>query len=286
MSIFNRFLVISGILCLISAGKIFAQSAPYSWLTNDYQPSQSIAERITPPEGYQRIEVKSNSFAHWLRHLPLLEGKPQILDYAGNPIARQHAHAAVIDIDVGKLDLQQCADTVMRLRAEYLYSRKNYNAIHFNFTSGDNCLYTKWANGCRPVVTSRIESWKCRYSKDFSHPPFRKYLNMVFNYAGSASLEGELKAVTSLDQMQIGDVFIQGGHPGHAVIVVDIAKHHQTGKRVFLVAQSYMPAQSVHVLRNFHDEKLDPWYALDFEELQLPVWRPFKSSDLKRFEKE
>jgi len=39
-------------------------------------------------------------------------------------------HEAVIDRDPGNRNIQQCADAVIRLRAEYLYSRKAYEAIH------------------------------------------------------------------------------------------------------------------------------------------------------------
>jgi hypothetical protein len=40
-----------------------------------------------------------------------------VLLYNGAPKFRQDVHAAVIDIDVGTRDLQQCADATMRLRA-------------------------------------------------------------------------------------------------------------------------------------------------------------------------
>jgi hypothetical protein len=81
--------------------------------------------------------------------------------------------------------------------------------------------------------------------------------------------------------MQIGDVFIQAGHPGHTVLVVDLAECE--GDKVFLLAQSYMPAQEVHVLRNPQDPELSPWYDLDFEdELQTPEWT-FPPGALKRF---
>ena len=66
--------------------------------------------------------------------------------------------------------------------------------------------------------------------------------------------------------MRIGDFFIQGGFPGHAVIIVDMAEaiEPKTGggrRKYFLLAQSYMPAQDMHVLRNPAGES--PWYAFD-----------------------
>ena len=48
--------------------------------------------------------------------------------------------------------------------------------------------------------------------------------------------------------LQPGDVFIKGGSPGHAVIVVDVAIYPQTGKKVFLLAQSYLLAHQIQIL--------------------------------------
>ena len=105
---------------------------------------------------------------------------------------------------------------------------------------------------------------------------------MVFAYAGTLSLAKELNTV-SVGEMKIGDVFIQGGSPGHAVIVVDMAENITTGKKVFMLAQSYMPAQDIHVLKNPDNRKISPWYGVDFgEELNTPEWKFFKK-DLKRF---
>ena len=89
-------------------------------------------------------------------------------------------------------------------------------------------------------------------------------MNTVFRYAGSASLSKELHPVADVNDMRIGDVFIRGGFPGHAAIVVDMAANRQTGKKVFLLAQSYMPAQDIHVLKNPANRALDPWYQVDF----------------------
>ena len=78
-------------------------------------------------------------------------------------------------------------------------------------------------------------------------PLFRRYLDMVFNYAGTLSLSKELIALP-YKNLQPGDVLIQGGSPGHAVVVMDVAVNRD-GKKLYLLAQSYMPAQEIHVLK-------------------------------------
>jgi len=102
-------------------------------------------------------------------------------------------------------------------------------------------------------------------------------------YAGTHSLSKELKSVP-LENIQIGDVFIQGGFPGHAILVVDMAEHLTTKEKIFMLAQSYMPAQETQILKNPTNKNLSPWYSLNFEgQLDTPEW-DFNKSDLKRFE--
>ena len=85
-----------------------------------------------------------------------------------------------------------------------------------------------------------------------------------------------------ISQMQIGDVFIVNGLPGHCVIVVDMAEN-EAGQKLFMFAQSYMPAQDIHVLKNLDDSDKSPWYKLDFgEQLRTPEWT-FSKNDLRRF---
>lgn len=260
----------------------FPQSHSYPWL-EAYDSSEAIVNRIPVPDGYERVKTVFGTFEDWLRHLPLKKGRTSVYLYNGKKKINQNAHFTVVDIDVGDKDLQQCADAIIRLRAEFLYSVTNYAAIHFNFTSGDRADFTKWIEGYRPIVNGNKIRWIKSEGEDFSYRNFRKYLVKVFIYAGSFSLNKEMHRVQDINDMRIGDVFIEGGFPGHAVIVVDMAVNIRMGKKLFLLVQSYMPAQNIHVLKNPANSTLDPWYELNFgETLYTPEWT-FNKNHLKRF---
>jgi len=251
----------------------------YSW-TAEYTAKEMLVNRIATNQGYQRISLEKNTFPDWLRHLPLKPGRPEVMLFNQQPKQNQTAHVAVIRIDTGKEDLQQCADAVIRLKAEYHYAKGEDNQIHFKFTSGDNARFSKWIEGYRPSINGTIVTWDKSAPEERSYKNFRAYLKKVFMYAGTSSLSKELQSVP-LIEMQPGDVFIQGGFPGHAVLVVDMSINPQTGEKQFLLAQSYMPAQDIHVLNN--PLSTTPWYPLSFgNQLSTPEWE-FQVTDLKRF---
>ncbi|MTI47051.1 MAG: hypothetical protein FH761_04385 [Firmicutes bacterium] len=241
----------------------------------------TIETRIKTPKGYGRTQVKENSFCEYLRKLHLKPDGSKVLYYNGQ-VKNREVHVAVIDMDVGERDLQQCADAIMRLRAEYLFEQKKYDKIHFNFTNGFRVDYIKWIQGNRVKVEGNNSYWTQSTDYSNTYEDLREYLNMVFAYAGTLSLSNELTSIQD-DDLNIGDVIIQGGSPGHAVIVVDMAENIQSGKKIFLLAQSYMPAQSIHILKNPMNSDLSPWYELNFnDELHTPEWT-FDRDDFKRF---
>lgn len=210
---------------------------------------------IPLPEGYTRVAYPRGSYAAWLRGLPLRRDKTVYL-YNGEKKANQTAQFAVVDMTTGQKDLQQCADVAMRLRAEYLFSSGQYAAISFTDYAGK-----KYA-------------WK----GDSDRAAFDRYLETVFGWCGSASLEKQLAAVP-LQQMKTGDVFIRGGFPGHAVTVVDMAVNTK-GEKIYLLVQGYQPAQDMHVLVNPVNATLSPWYALNNDaEIITPEWR-FSNTEL------
>src|SRR5690606_39817237 len=81
----------------------------------------------------------------------------------------------IFDIDIGTRDLQQCADAIMRLRAEWLFSQRRDREIAFNNTNGKRMRFAS--------------------AKRKDHTGLRKYMDLVFAYACTYTLESKLKPV-------------------------------------------------------------------------------------------
>lgn len=257
-----------------------AYAGEYAWLATAPNAADRLERRIEPPAGFVRDEAAAGSFGAWLRGLPLKPGRPQVRLFDGRLKGNQEAHHAVVDIDVGSRDLQQCADAVMRLRAEYLFAAGAVDQVRFDVTNGAPASLAGWFAGDRPVLRRGALAWARTAPSDTSYGSARRFLDVVFTYAGSASLARQLRPVSDGRDLQAGDVFIQGGFPGHAVLVVDAARGPD-GRRAFLLAQSYMPAQEIHVLRN--PSRAEPWYELDAAApLVTPEWT-FGPGSLRRF---
>jgi hypothetical protein len=240
-------------ITLVCVAATTSAASPYAWRSGaTIKNTETLAQRIPPPPDFERVGVPSDSWAAWLRGLPLKPANAPVLLYNGAAKWRQDVHAAVIDIDVGKRDLQQCADAIMRLRGEWMFATGRKQKIGFNYTDGKRRRFTT------------------RRKHDYAS--FKKYMTLVFAYAGTYSLERELKKVPSHD-MQIGDVFIKGGFPGHAVLVADMVANPQTGEKRFLLIQSFMPAQEMHVLKNPASPDASPWYTANLADtLVTPEW--------------
>ena len=231
---------------------------PPSIAKTDENPYPSI-NQIPVPDGFKRIPVASSSFGEWLRAQPLKKEKKVFL-FNGSPKHNQQAQFAVLDISTGNKDLQQCADAVMRLRAEYLYQHHRYSEIVFKDNSGKKYV-------CPPNA---------------NREQFNRYLELVFSWCGTLSLEKQLSSVNVINDVQPGDVFIKGGSPGHAAIVMDVVQNAK-GEKMVMLANGYMPAQDMHVVRNLDSDEDSPWIGVkDKGVVRLPEWT-FYSFQLRRW---
>jgi hypothetical protein len=219
-------------------------------------PHYSSIELVPLPAGYARTFAEIDSFAAWLRKVGLKNDNTVYL-FDGRKKENQTAQFAVLNISVSKKNLQQCADAVMRLRAEYLFSQKQFDKILF--TDNDARQY--------------------RFKEPYTRPHFDVYLDIVFGMCGSASLAKQLKPA-AIKNILPGNVLIRGGFPGHAVMVMDAAID-KDGNKIYLLAQSYMPAQDIHLLNNPSDKNLSPWYKVtEAEKIVTPEYL-FTANELK-----
>ena len=240
----------------------------------------TIETRYNVPEGYKRVAIEKGSFADFLRKQKLKPYGEKALYYNGQAKRSEGIYDSVIDVEIGDRDLHQCADAIMLIRAEYFYQKKEYDKINFNFVSGFNAQYSKWMQGYRINPNGKGSYYK-KASPSNTYKDFRSFMNIVFGYAGTLSMEKEMKP-QSLENMKIGDVFIMGGSPGHAVIIVDMAENDK-GEKIFMLAQSYMPAQQTQILINPADRNMRVWYSLKGKTvLETPEWR-FPLEKLRKF---
>lgn len=241
---------------------------------------ETIMLRFNTPNSYHRTSIEEGSFAAFLRNYPLKKAGSPVLLHDGREKGNQRAHTAVLQLPIENEDLQQCADSVMRIYAEYFWASKQYEKISFHLSDGFELSYVKWRDGYRVGFENDKPYWYKKTGYDDSYETFVKYMRIVFAYAGTASMEALETTETTMAELKAGDVFIKGGSPGHVVMVVDVCEN-EAGKKAFLLAQGYMPAQEFHVLKNpLHEE--NPWYYE--EEVSYPLQTPeysFREGSLK-----
>lgn len=261
------------------------EAADYPWLAAmpaPLPPMTTLQSRFAPPKGFQRIEA--GEMSPWLRGLPVRTDRRHVLSFRGDRLGSPSA--AVVVLDVGEADLQQCADTAIRLRAEFLWQQGRASEVAYHFTSGDRSSWQGWRQGERFVIQgARVKKTRGK-ARANNHATFRGYLSHTFRYAGTRSLSRDSEPVGSWDKLLPGDFFVQGGSPGHAVVVLDVAQHPD-GRRAVLVGQGFMPAQELHVVQRSGQGVLDGvWFVLPGDgegELDTPSWRPFSLKDARRF---
>lgn len=240
---------------------------------------QTIEERYKPPQGFKRVEVEPGSYQEFLRKQKLKPYGSKVLYHDGREKKKEHVYDSVLDVETGPRDLHQCADAIMLLRAEYLYANQRYDEIKFHFVSGFLTEYSKWMEGYR--IDPDTGYYPAGIPGDTSYETFREYMDMVFAYAGTLSMLNEAKPIEP-ENIKIGDIFLDRGH---TIIIMDIAENAE-GEKMFIVAQSYMPAQQTQILKNGNNPDISPWYSLNTvikdKMIRTPEWK-FNLSDLMEY---
>lgn len=246
---------ILGLLCLVVITAL-SVTVGILYLSSHSNPHnyKTIAE-VPAPKGFTRVEAAPNSFAAYLRNLPLKGANHKVQLYTGGEANYQIMNYAVVDMPLLN-NWEQCADVCIRLRTEYLYGKGQYDKITYKDVNGKTLKY----GGGR------------------SRASLESFLKKTYGMASTYSLSRYLPRREELNFLQPGDIFVyparKGAKYGHAVMVADVAKNEKTGEIAFMVVEGNTPARSIHLMRNFK-HPFSPWFYIDDDEKVIRI-SPFK----------
>lgn len=253
--------------------------------TASFKEKLNIIDRFPPPTGYKIIPEASTSYPAFIQSLPLMKAGTKIQDYKGNLINDQKYHVAVMDIDIETSGLIQCADILMKLRAEYLFQNNKSDQIKFHFTSGDLFLWSNYLKGFTPNVQNNHVSFSKNQPRKPTQSNLEKYMQYIYQYCGTVSLAKETNKITNPKSIRCGDMIITPGSPGHAAFICNRAINKK-GDMVYLIAQGFTPSQSIHIITNLENPSISPWYKLKINQNTLNTPRYiFKKPIICSFDK-
>lgn len=242
-----------------------------------------IGQRFRTPEGYERVPTEEGSFGAYLRKTPLRPADAQVYFYMGNVKYLQNVYAGVIAYDITSNALTG-VDCISWFHSEYMFRKGEFEKMVYPLSSGFEMDFSKWAQGYRTYMKdNEIFYQENREKPDSSYAALRNFQQFVWSYADNKSVKSLLER-QDVGDLGFGTVFVSDEKWGHGVIVVDVAEDPETGDRVFLLAQSFMPAQEMQVLQNPIRRELSPWYSVsDIDSLLVtPEWT-FQAGDCYQF---
>ncbi len=252
----KNLLIVSFSLFLLGCIVVFVYLYGPWWFNElpGYDYSYGRIEDIDLPAGYERIMDDKTGFADYLRNRPLAAEDEQVHLHSGELADSLLPYTyRVINMPVCHRYVQ-CADVCIRMRAEYLFRTRQFWKIHFEDTQCNTMRFY----------------WGGRWSK------FEPYMYYVYKFANTESLIHEMPQ-RPLPEMQVGDVFVYSAKDredkkyGHAIMVADVARNPETGKKIFMLLQGSTPACSIHILRNRANPALSPWFELDEEAAEIDL---------------
>ena len=268
------------ILCIIAVSS--AQELFLSPPDSASASFQTIERRFPAPEGFKRMPAAENSFAAWLRRVPLLPPGQPVHDYRHHVFkqANDTTVAAVTAYNIRGRKLEQCMDIILRWRAEYLWQNGRQKDIRFPLPEGTDFSWSDWLQGLRPRFRgARFHLYKGA-KPDSSYNNLLRYLNTLFEYSGTQAFYHYYRKVDPAS-VQPGDFVVKKGKKGHAVLIVDMAQD-SLGNKIALIGQGDTPACQFYLM---HYKKNNPWFPLNAAQkcLPLPIKKKMYWEGLRRF---
>jgi hypothetical protein len=224
---------------------------------------ETVGSAFPPPAGF--VRAPTDAFGDAVRALPLRTADTPVTTHDGRRVSGHPGR--VVDLPLVPGDLQQCADSAIRLRAEWLLAQGRSPTFHA--TSGDPIPWARYRAGERAFSVGAGLAWRPATG------PARveDWLADVFRWAGTRSLVAS--DTVPADEPRGGDLLVTPGSPGHAVVLLDVVTRGD--ERLVLVGEGFMPAMSFHVEAG----PVDGWWRWE-DGVSLPHWT-LPASSLRRW---
>jgi hypothetical protein len=247
------------------------------------QELEKILDIKLPDVSYKRINVEQNSFAEWLRNLPIKPKDSPVFDYKGriHKSAKDTTIGKVIAWDIKDKYMEQCMDILVRFYAEYIWKIQNTSILSLPLPGGKWIYWNDWKDGIRPVFKGINVELKKTASPDSSRSIFEKYLRTIFNVSHTQQFY-HAYLMLNPDQIKIGDFIVKKGTKSHAVMIVDLAENKE-GDLIALIGHGDTPACEFHLLAYSRNQI---WFPVDssINQFPLPIKRMMTWDGLRRFQ--
>jgi hypothetical protein len=231
--------------------------------------------------GYTVFADEAESWTEWLRLLPLAAPGTPVRNYRGEivvPGDDEHL-AAVVAMDLGTQNVQQGADVVLRLHAEWRWWVKDLRMLYLSDAKVELPLQ-KWVAGERLVAREGKPTWirQAEPKPKLDYADFRAYLDSVFTWSDSEALLADSVPLAP-ESLEPGAFFLHEGPPAEVLIVLDVAAS-PAGKRAMLLAQGLNPAEDIHVIR---PNRTSLWFPVRTDQpVRVPRAKAYSWKELRR----
>ncbi len=268
---FTAIMVTVLIGCSSRQSEMPSAAEAYPWKVG-YDQSESLYGRIREPFAFERQSLEPGSFAAWLRYLPVLPGKPELMRFNGAISSHQQAYYAILDVPIGNQDAVHGVEAALLLKSLYALSRGEASSINILLNSGAAVSYAQWQQGYRFVSRGNEVFWEQGPRRGTGWQDVLDFLISAFPLTNSAALR-EVTVKIPPQELTNGSLLFHDAASGHVVMVMDVAIHPQTGDKLFLLAQGFTPAHQLHILVNPKDPTISPWYRLYPDQtLETPLY--------------
>lgn len=241
----------------------------------------TIEKTFPTPAGYKRIKIEQNSFAGYIRSLPVLTDSVNVMDFRNRiwKKTEDSTLAGVVPVNISGQRLWQCMDILIRFHVDYLAKKGSYE-MNYPLPDGTKLSWSEWKEGIRPVFKGMHFKKISKVKRDSSHTNFKKYLNTIFEYSGTQSFWHYYPDI-DLKDIQPADFIVKKGKNGHAVLIIDIAEN-MMGEKIALIGQGDTPACQFYILKQ---SNANPWFKIDPQLTypNLPIKKKMLWEGLRRF---